>query len=218
MTAKRRRFLELLAHGSSLTAACREVKVSRATGNLWKNDTVVRRKDGTVEVLPPLEPLASRTITPRFLSGQKRVQIADLASRGHGPTAIGQELGRSPSTILPLEFNGPSSTARLVWRGIGVGALNPKSLVLFVPFLPQFAADNTVASRGATGRPGTAVGDHRGSVLHRLGGHRAADHRDTPRPGQRPETPHRGCDGHRRHRPGGRTTPTRCSLITPGRL
>lgn len=99
MTAKRRRFLELLAHGSSLAGACREAGVSRSTGNIWKNGTLVRRKDGTVKFVPPLEPLASRTISPRFLSEQERIQIADLASRGHGPTAIGKLLGRSPSTI-----------------------------------------------------------------------------------------------------------------------
>ena len=99
MTAKRRRFLELLAHGSSLAGACREVGVSRSTGNIWKNGTVVRRKDGTVKVVPPLEPLASRPISPRFLSESERIQIADLASRGHGPTAIGKLLARSPSTI-----------------------------------------------------------------------------------------------------------------------
>lgn len=89
----------MLAQGSSLAGACREVDVSRSTGNIWKNGTVVRRKDGTVKVVPPLEPLASRTISPRFLSEPERIQIADRASRGHGPTAIGKLLGRAPSTI-----------------------------------------------------------------------------------------------------------------------
>jgi len=54
---------------------------------------------GTVKVVPPLEPLAARVISPRFLSEGERIQIADLASRGNGPTAIGQVLGRAPSTI-----------------------------------------------------------------------------------------------------------------------
>ncbi|WP_293785318.1 IS30 family transposase [uncultured Aeromicrobium sp.] len=99
MTAKRRRFLELVAQGSSVANARREVGVSRSTGNIWKNGTVVRRKDGAVKTVPPLEPLASRTISPRFLSEPERIQIADLASRGHGPTAIGKLLGRAPSTI-----------------------------------------------------------------------------------------------------------------------
>lgn len=99
MTDKRRRFQDLLAQGSSLAAACREVGVARSTGHIWKNGTTVRRKDGTVKVVPALDPLAVRVISPRFLSEEERVQIADLASRGFGPTAIGRTLGRAPSTI-----------------------------------------------------------------------------------------------------------------------
>ncbi|WP_448257944.1 helix-turn-helix domain-containing protein [Microbacterium aurum] len=49
--------------------------------------------------MPPLDPLAVRTISPRFLSEGERIQIADVASRGLGPTAIGHALGRAPSTI-----------------------------------------------------------------------------------------------------------------------
>lgn len=99
MTEKRRRFLELMAQGWTLRGACRELEIHRSTGQLWKNGTTVRRKDGTVKVVPPLEPLTVRVISSRFLSEDERVQIADLASRGHGPTAIGRLLGRAPSTI-----------------------------------------------------------------------------------------------------------------------
>ncbi|GAA4353175.1 hypothetical protein GCM10023087_22050 [Microbacterium rhizosphaerae] len=91
--------MELLAEGWSMSAAAREVGVSRSAANIWKNGTTVRRKDGTVKVVPPLEPLSVRVISPRFLSEEERVQIADLASRGLGPTAIGVALGRAPSTI-----------------------------------------------------------------------------------------------------------------------
>jgi transposase, IS30 family len=99
MSEKRRQFLELLARGRSLRGACIELGIARSTGNIWKNGTKVRRTDGTVKVVPPLEPLAVRVISPRFLSEEERVQIADLASRGLGPTAIAQVLGRAPSTI-----------------------------------------------------------------------------------------------------------------------
>lgn len=99
MSQKRRQFLELLSQGMSLRAACIELGIGRSTGHIWKNGMTVRLKDGTVKVVPPLEPLALRTISPRFLSEQERIQIADLASRGHGPTAIGRLLGRSASTI-----------------------------------------------------------------------------------------------------------------------
>ena len=99
MSQKRREFLELLARGSSMRAACRELGIGRSTGHIWKNGTVARLKDGTVKVVPPLEPLAVRIISSRFLSERERIQVADLASSGHGPTAIGKALGRSPSTI-----------------------------------------------------------------------------------------------------------------------
>src|SRR5690606_5736942 len=95
----RRRFMELLAQGWPLAAAAREVGVVRTTAYIWRDGTAVRRKDGTVKVVPPLEPLALRPISPRFLSEDERIQIADLASKGHGPTAIAATLGRSPSTI-----------------------------------------------------------------------------------------------------------------------
>jgi IS30 family transposase len=79
--------------------ACREVGVSRSAAQRWKNGARVRRPDGTVTFVPPLEPLAVRQISPRFLPEEERVRIADLASHGLGPTAFGRELGRSASTI-----------------------------------------------------------------------------------------------------------------------
>lgn len=91
--------MELLAQGVPLRVACIEVGVSRSAGQIWKNGTTVRRKDGTVKVVPPLERLAVRPISPRFLSEDERVRIADMASRGDGPTLIGTALGRAPSTI-----------------------------------------------------------------------------------------------------------------------
>ncbi len=99
MSEARRRFVELLAAGWSLRAACREVGVSRSAAQRWKNGWRVRLKDGTVRVVPPLDPLTTRVISGRFLSEEERVQIADLASRGMGPTGIARVLNRAPSTI-----------------------------------------------------------------------------------------------------------------------
>jgi len=74
--------MELLAQGVPLRVAAIEVGVSRSAAQIWKNGTTVRRKDGTVKVVPALEPLAVRPISPRFLSEEERVRIADMASRG----------------------------------------------------------------------------------------------------------------------------------------
>jgi len=95
----RQQFMELLAQGVPLRVACLEVGVSRSTGQIWKNGTTVRRRDGTVKIVPPLERLAVRPISPRFLSEEERVRIADMASRGDGPTVIGKAMGRAASTI-----------------------------------------------------------------------------------------------------------------------
>ena len=62
----RKRFMELLAQGWPLAAAAREVGVVRTTAYIWRDGTTVRRKDGTVKVVPPLEPLSLRPISPAF--------------------------------------------------------------------------------------------------------------------------------------------------------
>jgi transposase, IS30 family len=77
----------------------RELGISRSIARIWKNGTTVRLKDGSVKVVPPLEPSSTRVISPRFLSEDERVRIADLAAEGLGPTVIGAHLGRSASTI-----------------------------------------------------------------------------------------------------------------------
>jgi IS30 family transposase len=68
--------MELLAQGWPLAAAAREVGVVRTTAYIWRDGTTVRHKDGTVKVVPPLEPFALRPISPRFLSEDERIQIA----------------------------------------------------------------------------------------------------------------------------------------------
>src|SRR5215216_3770253 len=99
LSLARRRFMELIGEGWSVAAACREVGIGRTTAHNWRYGATVRRPDGTVKFVPPLEPLALRPISSRFLSEQERVQIADTASRGAGPTEIGAAMSRSPSTI-----------------------------------------------------------------------------------------------------------------------
>lgn len=124
MTDKRRRFQESLGEGSSLAAACREVGIGRSTGHIWKNGTLVRRKDGTVKIVPPLEPLAVRVISPRFLSEKERVQIADLASCGMvRPKSVACWAARRPrsvessgGTFIPPRFARRLDGSRLlVW-------------------------------------------------------------------------------------------------------
>ena len=95
----RRQFMELIARGWPLATAARQVGVSRSVAYLWRDGATVRDKNGSVRHVAPLEPLALKPISPRFLSEEERIRIADLASRGVGVAAIGVMVGRSASTI-----------------------------------------------------------------------------------------------------------------------
>jgi threonine/homoserine/homoserine lactone efflux protein len=53
-------------------------------------------------------------------------------SAGHPPAGDSTAVPSGASAI------GAAQAGQLLWRGVGVSALNPKSLVLFVAFLPQF--------------------------------------------------------------------------------
>ncbi|WP_431237359.1 IS30 family transposase [Mycolicibacterium aichiense] len=52
-----------------------------------------------VGFVPPLDPLAVRQISPRYLSQDERIEIADLRRAGLSMRAIADKLGRAPSTI-----------------------------------------------------------------------------------------------------------------------
>lgn len=99
MSAKRQLFLKLLAQGWTPAAARREVGISRATSHNWRNGHSVRRKDGTVRFVPPLDPLTTKTISPRFLSEAERIEIADRHHAGESARAIADAISRAPSTV-----------------------------------------------------------------------------------------------------------------------
>ena len=84
---KQPRFWELLAGGSTLTAACEAVRVHRATGRKWRLATGGR--------IPRKRPAPSG----RYLSLEERLQIADLYLGGAGVRAIAVGIGRSPATV-----------------------------------------------------------------------------------------------------------------------
>lgn len=63
--------------------------------------------------------------------------VGIVRTSGHGHESLNVSSGPAPTHGAPA-LSGASSARRLLWRGVGVSALNPKSLVLFVAFLPQF--------------------------------------------------------------------------------
>ena len=98
-SAKRQRFMELRERGWSILAAAREVGVSRTTGNNWSRSYKAYRRGQVVGFVPALERLAVRRISPRFLSQDERIEIADLRHARLSIRQIAHRLGRAPSTV-----------------------------------------------------------------------------------------------------------------------
>ncbi|MCW2745142.1 MAG: transposase, ISlxx5, partial [Mycobacterium sp.] len=103
LSLERQRFFALLATGMSNQRACIEVGINTRTGRDWRRGA---RKlgDGSRVYPPSLMVVAasfgmSKAISPRYLSEDERVVIADLHRAGRGVRAIARELGRDPSTV-----------------------------------------------------------------------------------------------------------------------
>lgn len=108
-SAKRQRFMELRARGWSIRAAAREVGVSRSAANNWARGYKTYRNGKVAGFVPPLDRLAVREVSLRYLSEDERIEIADLHQCGLSLRAIATRLGRAPSTISrELQRNAPA--------------------------------------------------------------------------------------------------------------
>lgn len=99
LSAQRRQFMDLIDRGWSIRGAAREVGVSRTSANSWMHGAKIYRNGEVVGFKKPLERLAVREVSSRYLSQEERLLIADLHLAGHTQLAIARQLGRSPSTI-----------------------------------------------------------------------------------------------------------------------
>nr|WP_241474348.1 IS30 family transposase [Mycolicibacterium neoaurum] len=101
--------MELRARGWSVRAAAREVGVSRSAATNWTRGYKTYRNGVEVGFIPPLDRLAVRQISSRYLSQEERIEIADLRRSGLSMRAIADRLGRAPSTISrELRRNAPA--------------------------------------------------------------------------------------------------------------
>ena len=91
--------MQLRERGWSVRAAAREVGISRTTGANWSRGYKTYRNGVLVGFVPPLERLAVREVSARFLSQDERIEIADLHTSGLGIRKIAERLGRAPSTV-----------------------------------------------------------------------------------------------------------------------
>lgn len=91
--------MELRARGWSVRAAAREVGVSRVAGTNWSRGYKTYRNGVVVGFIEPLDHLAVREVSSRYLSQDERIEIADLRQSGLSMRAIADRLGPAPSTI-----------------------------------------------------------------------------------------------------------------------
>ena len=73
--------------------------MARTTGTNWGRGYKTYRNGKVVGFVPPLERLAVRQVSPRFLSQDERIEIADLCQAGLSVREIALKVGWAPSTI-----------------------------------------------------------------------------------------------------------------------
>ena len=98
-TEKREWFARLIAHGTSNAEACRIVGVDPRTGKSWRHGRTITSSSGRRLHYPAVINTRTREISPRYLSEEDRVRIADLQRHGLTVRAIAAALDRSPATI-----------------------------------------------------------------------------------------------------------------------
>jgi len=89
--------MELRSRGWSVRAAAREVGMSRTCAANWSRGYKTYRSGQVVGYVPPLDRLAVRKISARYLSQDERIEIADLRGAGLSIRRIAQQIGRSHS-------------------------------------------------------------------------------------------------------------------------
>jgi IS30 family transposase len=92
-------FARLIARGVGSAEACRIVGVHPKTGKRWRLGRTITSCGGRRVHYPPVIGARKAEISPRYLSEDERVRIADLRRAGLGLRAIAGQVGRSPSTI-----------------------------------------------------------------------------------------------------------------------
>src|SRR5664280_2327569 len=112
--AKREAYARLIAEGVPSARACRMVGICRRTGTRWRNGRRVK-SGGRVLNLPPVinfSPNPEKRYSPRYLSEDERVRLADLRREKHTMREIAALMGRSPSTVSRELARGADASGR----------------------------------------------------------------------------------------------------------
>jgi IS30 family transposase len=102
MTAERASYVRLMKQGFSNSEICRTLGINRKTGTRWRHGRAVKDPlTGRVHLYPAITLVreSAEVISPRYLSEDERITIADRCRAGHTLRSIAAELGRAPSTI-----------------------------------------------------------------------------------------------------------------------
>ena len=96
---KQQRYARLIAQGVTSSEACRLVGINRRTGTRWRYGRTVVNSAGEALHYPPVKITEPKPRSPRYLSEQERIVIADLLAAKMKVREIAAEIGRSPSTV-----------------------------------------------------------------------------------------------------------------------
>jgi len=99
LVEQRELFVSLIAAGMSNSAACRQVGVNRKTGTRWRYGRSIPSAGGGLLHYPPVIKPHAAVVSPRYLSPDERIVIADLHRAGFSSRAIAEQVRRSPSTV-----------------------------------------------------------------------------------------------------------------------
>lgn len=100
------------ARGWSVRAAAREVSVSRSAGTNWSRGYKTYRNGIVVGFAPPLDRLAVREISGRYLSQEERIGIAGVRQSGLSIRAIATRLDRHRRQTISRELRGNVAAGR----------------------------------------------------------------------------------------------------------
>ena len=88
LSEKRDAFVRLIGAGVSVSEACRRVGVHRRTGMRWRHGRTIITSSGEKRHYPSVIMPSGRPLSPRFLSEDERIHLADLHRRGFGVRMI----------------------------------------------------------------------------------------------------------------------------------
>jgi transposase, IS30 family len=109
---KREAYARLIAEGVPSVRACRMVGINPRTGKRWRNGRRLAAGRRVVDYPAVITTAPTKQYSPRYLSEDERVHLADLRQEGRGVRDIAALMQRSPSTVSRELRRGADDTRR----------------------------------------------------------------------------------------------------------